>query len=364
MKKKRFVYFTLLNLGALFVLYTGVFHFQLGADLKSESSEIEISYQIKDDKARRIGDARKYIIMSGSNSLFGVDSGLLSQMLDAPVLNLGVHVSLDINYLYFKLEKYVGAQDVILMPLEYNHYSRAGYSDWFVHNMMVWEPDYFHSLGVLDKARFIFNVNVDRLIEGIRGRLKNGLYRSPDNIVESLRALIEAEGVKWRGYSYTSMNLDGDISVDEPGTISLSQAYLPTEPQPSAHFLAAYKKIQALAQRRGARLVLVHPVTFRNEKYDLHSERDRQRVEVFTRTLQDAGVQIDCNPALFHLDEQFAFDTFYHTNRKGALVRTENLAYCIQQVLKRETAVISYEQAEKRTAALQDKYEKQATNLE
>lgn len=333
MNAKRFVRYSLLNLLGLLLLYLGLFYYQLGADLKSESSEIEISYLVKDAKAQRIGPARKIILLSGSNALFGIDSALLEQLTGLPVLNLAVHVSLDIDYLYFKMQQYIGAGDIVVMPLEYNHYSREGYSGWFVHNMMVWQADFFHSLPLPDKLRFIVNVDPLRLLQGISGRWRNGLYQSPQGILDNLRRLIDNEGVKWRGYSYTSMNLDGDISVDEPENVPVKQGYIPQPSTVSAHFLNTYQKISQLAARSQASLILTHPVTFRNDQYDLNQPGHRERADNLTRLLQNNGIHLQCDPALFHLDSQYAFDTFYHTNRQGAHIRTQNLARCIQAAL-------------------------------
>lgn len=330
MNAKRFTRYSLLNLLGLLLAWLALFYYQLGADLKSESSEIQISYLVKHDKALRIGSQPKIILLSGSNALFGIDSARLEQLTGMPVLNLAVHVSLDIDYLYFKMQQYTAAGDIVVMPLEYNHYSRPGYSDWFVHNMMVWQPDFFTRLPLPDQIKFIANVDAARLLQGVRGRWHNGRYQSPEGILDSLRTLIQTEGVKWRGYSYTSMNLDGDISVERTDSVPVNQPYLPGDPVPTAHFLAAYKKISQLTARQHATLVLTHPVTFRNPAYDLSQPKHQQRAADFTHALQAHGIHIQCTPEHFHLDSHYAFDTFYHTNRAGARIRTDNLANCLQ----------------------------------
>lgn len=63
-------------------LYTS-FYYQLGANVESESW-IEPMYQIKDKKALEIGDENKIIIVSGSNSLFGINTEMVSNITNKP----------------------------------------------------------------------------------------------------------------------------------------------------------------------------------------------------------------------------------------------------------------------------------------
>jgi hypothetical protein len=42
---------------------------------------------------------------------------------------------------------------------------------------------------------------------------------------------------------------------------------------------------------------------------------------------------MSCDPESFQYDLEMFFDTNYHLNSKGASVRSENLALCINQTL-------------------------------
>ncbi|MFA7022767.1 hypothetical protein [Aliarcobacter sp.] len=101
MNKKRFIIFIFLNLITLLIMYITSFYYQLGANVKSESW-IEPMYQIKDKKVLDIGNQNKIIIVSGSNSLFGINSEKISEITNKSVLNLAVPISQGFDGIYSK----------------------------------------------------------------------------------------------------------------------------------------------------------------------------------------------------------------------------------------------------------------------
>lgn len=357
MNKKIFVLFIILNLFIILFIYISLFFYQLGANVKSESW-IEPMYQIKHKKAISIGNQNKIIIISGSNALFGIDSQLISDMLNKPILNLAVMGSLDTDFLYYKIKKYIKKNDIVVMPLEYHHYDRAGYSDWFVNNILVWGNDYFYNLDFLDKIKFIFSVNINRLILGIEAKVNGNIYNYPSDALEDLINIINTEGIKWRGYSYKSANLDGDINLDSINKVNDFIDYVPFDLIPSKHFLIVYNKIKKLVEENEGKLILTHPITFRNSKYDLNIESHQQRVEKFIQVMNTHNIVVECNPALFHLEQKYAFDTFYHSNKYGAMIRSENLVYCINESINgNQNISLTYNQSNDKRKKLELKYD-------
>lgn len=356
MNKKRFIIFIFLNLITLLIMYITSFYYQLGANVKSESW-IEPMYQIKDKKALDIGNQNKIIIVSGSNSLFGINSEKISEITNKPVLNLAVHAGLDIDFLYYKIKKYIKPNDIIVMPLEYDHYTRNGYSDWFINNILVWGNDYFYNLSFVDKTKFIFNLNVDRLLLGLKHKINGEIYKSPENIIKDLTKIIDNEGERWRGYNYKSSNLDGDINADETLDFEYGKVNSPSNLIPSDHFLNVYIKILTLVKKNNGKLILTHPVTSKHENYDLSKWNFQKQLDNSLAQMMKHSLKIECNAALFHVDEKFVFNGSYHPNKYGALIRSENLAYCINELIKNSNFSISYKEALELTNKLELKYD-------
>ncbi len=355
MNKKRFVIFIFLNLFALLIIYIASFYYQLGANVESESW-IEPMYQIKDKKALEIGDENKIIIVSGSNSLFGINTEMVSNITNKPVLNLAVHAGLDIDYLYYKINKYIKPNDIIVMPLEYGYYTRNGYSDWFMNNVLVWGNDYFYSLNIFDKIKFIFNLNFDRLALGLKHKLNNEIYKPTENVVDDLTKILNIDGEKWRGYNYKSANLDGDINADESKLEFPLVKYFESNIKVSEHFLNIYNKINELVKNNNAKLILTHPITFNNSRYNLNIQEHQKSINNFLIILSNNNISTNCNPAFFHINDIYSFDTINHANKYGALIRSENLGYCINELIKNPNFNLSYEEAISLTNKLEQKY--------
>lgn len=54
---------------------------------------------------------------------------------------------------------------------------------------------------------------------------------------------------------------------------------------------------------------------------------------IFAVTLMAGGITPQCAPGDFHFDPELFFNTEYHLNKRGAVLRSENLARCINKVL-------------------------------
>jgi hypothetical protein len=100
----------------------------------------------------------------------------------------------------------------------------------------------------------------------------------------------------------------------------------------SPHFIRHFKRILALAEERGAQVVLTWPATIRHAGLDLTKREDQLRIERLTSLLSASGIEIACNPAFFNLDHRLFFDTSYHLRERGAILRTEALAQCLSEL--------------------------------
>ena len=100
-KSKTYLLYTMSMVLLLVLAYLAVFRFSFGSYTKSEWWIREI-YQYKEYVASSIKQP-KIIIASGSNALFGINSGVLEKITGYPVANMAVHGALDIDFLYYKL---------------------------------------------------------------------------------------------------------------------------------------------------------------------------------------------------------------------------------------------------------------------
>ncbi|HIP13594.1 MAG TPA: hypothetical protein EYG73_12875 [Arcobacter sp.] len=359
MKAKQFILSGFFIVILFLIVYMSIFFYQLGAPLKSEYW-IQHSYQYKDYKAKSL-DSKKIIIISGSNSLFGINSKTIQEKIGYPVINLAVHAGLDIDFLYYKLQQNISQGDIVVMPLEFGQYSRSEkFSKWFYNGMMTWGIDYLKSLSYKDFLKFILNSEPSRILEGsikqFESNSTNSKVLSEKEVIDSLNKLWEGDGVKWRGYSYKSLNKLGDINADKSVVYNENLNYLSGSIQVSKHFLNIYNKINSLVKDNNGTLFLTYPVTIKNTKFDLSKKESQKRIKNLELSLNKHNIDIYCNAALFNLERVYFFNTHYHPNKYGALIRSENLAECLNDVINGKNTKLSYDEAIIKVKKLEDKY--------
>lgn len=358
MRAKKFLLAVLVFLIIAFSGYVALFYFQLGSPLKAEWW-IKSSYQYKDFRAKNIKE-KKVIILAGSNSLFGINSELIEQKTGFPVLNLACHAGLDIDYLYYILKKHIKEGDIVVLPLEFEYYSKMGKTtDWFSNNMIAWGKDYLTQLPLEDFATFLVSTEPKRVLEGVVEQIetdkKNKIFTQHE-IIKQLEDLWAKEGEKWRGYSFKSLNKFGDINADQPVVYKNDMHYINDNIQVSSHFLDVYKKVNKLVKQYHGTIYLTYPVTLKNKLFDLSQKESQNRIMNLEALLKQHDIDIQCNAALFNLDRVYFFNTHYHPNKYGALIRSENLAECLNKLLNDHDEKISYSEATYRTELLQKKY--------
>lgn len=192
--------------------------------------------------------------------------------------------------------------------------------------------DYLKQISVVEQVKFFVAADPGRVFEGAMEKFKGKASKlvGRTEVLEQLHALWASEGIKWRGYSYKSLNPFGDINVNRPVSYGLESNYgLTGDLRLSAHFLRMYKKIDKLVEQYDGSLYLTFPATIRNPLFDLSRETSVTQLEKLMSKLQQNGIRIRCNPVLFNLDRSFFFDTNYHLNKDGALLYSSNLAECL-----------------------------------
>lgn len=360
MRAKNFVILVIVFVPVLFTTYLLLFLFQLNASVSADYW-VNDAYTYKDYRAKSM-QSKKIIILGGSNALFGINSEVIEKLTGYPVLNLATHAGLDMDYLYYKLKQHIGQEDIVVMPLEFSYYTASdNITDLFSNNMMSWGRDYLLQLPFTDFLEFVLVAEPDRVLAGVVKQIEtrgiNHNLLTQKEVVDTLQKIWSTRDDKWRGYSYKSLNCFGDVNVALPLEYHKDSTYLKQGQEISSHFLKLYVKLEKLVRQHKGKLYLSYPVTMKNEKFDLTEMESRVRVKNLEKSLDAFDIKMYCNPALFNLDVEYFYNTNYHPNKYGALVRSENLAVCLNRLEdtddKRE---MSFKEAIERTTKLQQKY--------
>ncbi len=367
MRAKNFVILAIGLVPVFFAAYLLLFLFQLNASVGADYW-VSDAYKYKDYRAKGM-PSKKIIIIGGSNALFGINSEVIEKLTGYPVLNLASHAGLDMDYFYYKLKQHIGREDIVVIPLEFSYYTSSdNITDLFSNNMMSWGHDYLFQLPFTDFLKFVLVAEPDRVLAGVVKQVEtkgvNHNLLTEKEVVDILHKIWSTEDDGWRGYSYKSLNRFGDVNVALPVEYHKDSAYFEQDQTISSHFLKVYAKIEKLVRQHNGKLYLTYPVTMKNKKFDLTEMKSRLKVKNLEKLLDAFNIKMYCNPALFNLDVEYFYNTDYHPNKYGALVRSENLAVCLNRLDDNgDKRQMSFEEAIERTTILQKKYTDQLNKL-
>ncbi|MBY6190727.1 hypothetical protein KUV22_09900 [Microbulbifer agarilyticus] len=126
-------------------------------------------YQLKDAHARASGEP-KLLIVSGSNSVFGINANTIKDTYSLPTTNYGVHAGLGLRYLLERSKRVLNEGDIVYLPLEYALYQQTPKpSSQLMDFLLATDPEYFQSLPPYEKLHGYLNISFSRIWEGIKG---------------------------------------------------------------------------------------------------------------------------------------------------------------------------------------------------
>lgn len=340
----RYLTVSVIAASAVCGLYVALFFFQLGPFVPADYW-IREAFIIKEHLAKEAEGRPRILIMGGSGSLFGIDSGLIQHETGMRTVNLAIHGGLGFDFMAKQTLRVVKPGDVVLAPLEPNLIQLPILEQWFANNIMTWGGWYFDSLSVLEKARFLFAVDPVRVVAG-------GLNRYfDDRLLEELRLARRSPAEKiiadmektWAAGSqpetplsfYEQMNRNGDVEISRGSNREFKayhRGYLEGDARVRPEFVRRFTAFRNELQEMDARVILLWPATMTDEAFDLSRETDREAVAAFEKNLGRHGIYVVGSPFDSHFPRELFYDSNFHLNTKGREIRTSRLV----QLLKRE----------------------------
>lgn len=125
-----------------------------------EASRNNSWYKVKDNYIDLLKSNNKIMILSGSNSLFGINTAKIENELKVPVVNYATHAGLEF-YIFIAAKRKLKEGDVVLLPLEYTYYNSNNLSSQPLLSNVVYEyligHDYktLNQLTLFDKQKTI-----------------------------------------------------------------------------------------------------------------------------------------------------------------------------------------------------------------
>jgi len=283
-------------------------------------------------------DPERILIVSASNSLFGLSAKTISQKTGLRTINLSSHGGLGGAYILSRAAKLIRKGDIILLPLEYDFYSSSGISDDFKKNdllarfMISYDRNSLKEISIASILNFVFSNTFSgngkkEYMSYFRGHLDK------KDILERL----QQQHVNGGCYSGYTLNEYGDETcnmgyADAPVNPSVIKTAMPRS-MPKIDPSGYIQRFVQLATNKGAKIIPLYPVsTYTDDYQDLAFEKSAQKIKKYW---QDLGIEFQDSLTDSLLPPNLMFDTNYHSKDIGREKRTKIIINVIENFLKK-----------------------------
>lgn len=314
-----FISFIIFNIIWIFIVLL-----QIGNPTKTSEWAHEL-YEVKEQYARSI-NGQKIVFVSGSNSLFGINSKMLEEQWGIPVVNYGVHAGLGMPYILYKSQSILQEGDIAILPFEYPFYIMDDMpSEANCDHILSRDPKYFYSLSKLNQLKVIFSIGFKRLLSGFK------FYIYP---IEKIKGFNGTQNINLNG---DQMNIDYEdrrekdldsIKADKIKTTDLS-----------SEFIENLNTYISWAKKKKITLIFMPPTHMYFNIYDSNEYK------IFLNNIKDyyknRNVLYIGTPKEYMYEKQYYFNTSYHLNNIGVEKRTKQLIKDINQSIYENLTQIS-----------------------
>ncbi len=286
---------------------------------KNSSSNDYLSAII--DKHNRINEIKgpKVIFAGGSNLAFGLNSETVQQEFSVPVVNLGLHARLGLDFLINELKSTIKKGDVVFLSIEYLLSVDGDYKLKCETSKYLMEAKSYYSYDVREEIM----MNIDNTRKAIK-KDKNEKFDSTI-ILENLV------------YSRKSFNKFGDVTVHLNITPPKS---LRDRENLTYHYWDGIDKLNNFynyAQSKNVEVFFLYPC-YSEVEYKKNKAVINRISEDISRNL---NIEVLNTPSDFVFSDSLFFDTVYHLNKQGREERTRKLIALLKNNLKVQNRLIA-----------------------
>lgn len=283
----------------------------------------------------------KIFVVSGSNGLFGFDGALIEKHTGRSPINFSTHVSFDLKLLAKRIEPYLAAGDIVLLPLEHAYYLREMVSDFEQRHFLTWMQSDFQILSRSAAFHHNFQTPIEMLLTLAWARITVGRkdlsLLSGAEIAAMLndvhsgrtkpgRPIYSIDRADQWGFIYHTGHAEKQaLSFVER---NLGYPKLAVEAiTPIGRSTIEY--IEQLAAERKATVVYSWPAMISNRRHPRDDPKLLAMYRKFGEDMRAQGHNFLCDPHDFIFHKNYFWDTQYHLNAIGATLRTLSLLRCM-----------------------------------
>lgn len=307
---------------ALFALLLALANFMSQPDVQGDPNDYLAAIIDKHERLKN-SPVPALVFSGGSNLSYGIDSEAIAQALQLPVVNLGLHAGLGLNFMLAELKSCLREGDMAVLSIEYfldldgTHALQERTASFFpeASGYVKRNPlQLFFERLIYYQQRIINNVDEIRIEDDQLTRLRNEVKER--NLV----------------YSRKSFNQHGDVftHLDLPAHKKLGSRSI-FSPKRWAG-IDAINSFAEFAQNKKIRVFFMYP-SYAASEFASNKEVIGKLAENLAKYLR---IEIVGTPADFVFDDALFYDSIYHLHKDGRQQRTRKIIELLQPVLEKK----------------------------
>ena len=261
----------------------------------------------------------KMIFVGGSNISFGLDSKKIVEKFNKPVVNMGVHAGIGLEFIMNDVKSYINKGDVIVLIPEYENF----YTDNFY--------------GEMELVSVLFDVDPSGRILVDAKQWQHLLKYMPTYSAKKIKNYISSPFQKQTATS--EINIYDRKSFNEFGDAYIhwalpNQNYLPAKKNNGSEkinpeVISFIKNFKEYIEEKGAKLIILPPV-IESQSYD----NQANMIDLITVSLISNSISFRVEPTKYKFSSAYFFNSYYHLNKKGVDKRTQLVIEDLDTIMK------------------------------
>lgn len=345
---RKFVIASAVTMASLISLYSAAFSYQFGAPIPS-SYDLSNWLVLKEDLASRAKGSR-VLLFGDSNVLFGMDSEVIEKRLDMPVVNLGLHGGLPLDWHLDVVLRTARSGDVVVFPFVWDYYVKDYRvpQDWMVDQIVAWNHDYFDGLSISNKVRYIKAISPSSLYRNVNAKFDSAeiLRSNPLRVLLPPKEALEyyhkvSNDQAEFSYQYVNISARGDMrnTCGKRAAIYGAEYKFWKYSKVNPTSIALLKQAVDTLKARGVSVFVTAPVQVDDD--ETRSEKYQLLLSYIWGELEARGIPVIGGPTDFFFPASSFFDTNYHLNCSANQERSERLSKLVETALSRTNGTVS-----------------------
>jgi len=269
--------------------------------LYSHEKNVILAY----NRLKALGDTNKIIIIAGSNGGFSINSRMISDTFQIPVVNTSTHAGLGVRMQFEMYKDFLKKGDIIIFCPEYESGKGGLYGSSALFRILSTHMPWAYRRISLPQWLFLYKyigIHYTETLEHKTVKEFDGPY--------SAKALNEYGDVEYERNHKDSIGLYDLCGILDVDVVNY------------------YKYLHTYAKENGIILIFLPPTFIASNFKTAYNQ-----IDSIAKSLEQHGIAWQASPSNYSFPDSLYFDTPYHMTQSGANKRTEVLIKDLLRIL-------------------------------